>query len=157
MGTVAAYRAKAGYMAGHAALGRLIELNDGATLDLKGSFLWARMNGAETRLTTGETIDFSAVNSARVKLGARLTGAPDRSVRPYAGFAMERELDATARASVYGYKIEKPTLKGTTAAAEAGILVNPGNRDDITLELSVKAHVGRRQGVTGGLKFTWRF
>jgi hypothetical protein len=156
LGNVAAFGGRTSYLAGHAAIGRTIPLTDGSVLDLKGGFHWARMNAADVKLTTGEAVNFEAVNSARVKLGGRLTGAAEKSVKAYGGFTLEREFSAKAEADVYGYKIDAPTLKGTTATAEAGFLINPGNRDRLTVEVGVKGHMGRRRGVTGGVKVAWK-
>jgi len=157
MGTVAAWHAETGYMSAHGAVGRTIKLSGAATLDVKAGYYWTRMNGAETRLTTGEKITYEEIDSHRARIAARLTGDSKLAVKPYAGIALEREFSGKARGSVYGYKIDPPTLKGTTFVADAGIQIKAGNKDNLTIELGVQAYAGRREGITGGAGFSYKF
>ncbi|MDR1832610.1 MAG: hypothetical protein LBQ97_07775 [Fusobacteriaceae bacterium] len=157
MGTVAAYHGNAGYMSAHMAAGRVIKFSNEATLDIKAGYYWTKMNSTEATLTTGEKIDFEGVNSHRVKIGARLSGDEKKAVKPYIGLALEREFSAKARGSVYGYKIDPPSLKGTTVVGDAGLLITPGKKDGLMIELGVQAHAGRRKGISGGVKFGYKF
>jgi outer membrane autotransporter protein len=155
LGQVAAFHTKSSYKSAHASIGRVMELTDRTSLDLRADYLWTRMSSADVRLTTGDPVRFEAVNSHRVKVGGRLTMDGDL-FKPYVGLAYEHEFDGTARATTNGYKIAAPSLKGGTVIGEMGIRVTP-EKTPLTVDLGIQMHGGKREGVTGSVRFTYRF
>ncbi|MDR1835380.1 MAG: autotransporter outer membrane beta-barrel domain-containing protein [Fusobacteriaceae bacterium] len=154
LGQVAAYRTKSAYSGAHAGLGCAVELSDKTTLDLRADYLWTRMSGADVRLTTGDPIKFKAVNSNRIRIGGRLT-TDGGAVKPYAGLAFEHEFAGTSRAVTNGHKITAPSLKGNTIVGEAGFRITP-EKAPLTVDLGIQVHGGKRHGVTGDVRFTYK-
>jgi hypothetical protein len=73
------------------------------------------------------------------------------------GAAWEREYDGKARASIHGHRLDTPDLKGDTAVLEAGFVLTPATSQNLTLELGVQGHAGKREGVTGSFRVNYRF
>jgi len=132
-----------------------MELSDKTTFDLRADYFWTRMSGADVRLTTGDPIKFKAINSQRIRVGGRLS-ADGGTIKPYVGLVYEHEFAGTSRATTNGHKIAAPSLKGGTVIGEAGVGITPED-SPLTVDLGLQVHGGRRSGVTGDVRFTYRF
>ncbi|MDR1648068.1 MAG: autotransporter outer membrane beta-barrel domain-containing protein, partial [Zoogloeaceae bacterium] len=109
------------------------------------------------RLTTGEPVKFQAVDSQRTRLGARWSQRVSQNGNLYLGAAWEREYDGKAKASIHGYRLDTPKLKGNTGMLEAGFTLNPTAEKPLTLEFGVQGYTGRREGITGSFRVNYRF
>jgi hypothetical protein len=158
-GQRAAYESRVDYEGAHAGVGYVARLNERATLELHGQYLWTRQGADAIRLSTGEPakLKFQAVDSHRTRLGARWSQAIGTNARLTLGAAWEHEYDGEAKASILGQPVERPKLKGDTALVEARFILTPTRTQPLTLELGVQNHSGRREGVTGSFWVDYRF
>ncbi|GHT90603.1 hypothetical protein AGMMS49545_04580 [Betaproteobacteria bacterium] len=158
-GRAAAYNAKSTYVSAHVGAGYLLKLTEQSKLDVYGQYLWSHQNGDTVKLTTGETVKFEAVDSQRTKLGAKFHHTLTTKTTAYVGAAWEHEYNAKANASIYGYKLDAPKLKGDTGLLEMGLTITPtaANQQGWSLDLGVQGYTGKREGVTGSLRARYRF
>lgn len=149
------YKSTATYYGAHAGLGYAWDWCS-TSFDVSTKYLWSHQNSDGVAVGLND-VDFRATNSHRWRTGARATFMADRPFSPYAGAAFEYEFAGKARASVDGYAIDAPELKGASGMAELGVrYVAPGGCGFFA-DAGVQGYVGRRRGVTGSVKFGWRF
>jgi len=150
------FKTSANYASLHFGGGYRWKLNDTSVLDFYGQAFYTREGSDSTRLSSGEAIKFSAVNSNRIRLGGRYEWALER-VAPYVGLAYEHEFDGKAKATINGYKVDSPDLKGGTGIAEVGVIMKPSQTVPLTLNLGIQGYVGKQEGVTGSLRMKYEF
>ncbi|MDR2365053.1 MAG: autotransporter outer membrane beta-barrel domain-containing protein, partial [Zoogloeaceae bacterium] len=156
-GRRAAYDSDSRYASAHAGLGYLWRLNAQSSLKLYGQYLWSRQGSDTVKLTTGEPVKFQAVDSQRARLGARWSQNVSASASAYLGAAWEHEFDGKAKASIHGYRLAAPDLKGDTGMLEAGFTLNPTATKPLTLDIGIQGYAGKREGVTGSVRANYRF
>ena len=149
------YKSSPGYTGGHVGAGHAITVG-GVTITMSGQYLWTRQDNSQTRLSSGETIDFKYVFSSRTRLGMRATWDLGKRITPYIGTAWEYEHDGKAYASVNGYALPVPSMRGGAGIGELGISIHPDKRG-LTFDASIQGHIGKRRGVTGALQVGWKF
>jgi autotransporter-associated beta strand protein len=154
-GRGAKYDTKSSYLGAHVGGGYVLKQGPGE-LDLYGKYLHAWRAGDHVKLSTGDPIHFGAVQSRRVRIGARYDWTVN-TVKPYVGLAYEREFDGKARAKTYGHKIDAPDMKGNTGILEAGLTMTPSKTKPLTIDIGLKGYFGKREGVSGGVKLEYRF
>ncbi|HBT96922.1 MAG TPA: hypothetical protein DEB25_04440 [Desulfobulbaceae bacterium] len=78
-------------------------------------------------------------------------------VNPYVGAAWEHEFDGGATASVYGYKLDEPSLEGDTGIGEIGVTLAETVSKNIGLDLGLQGYTGEKEGIAGTvrLSFNW--
>jgi outer membrane autotransporter protein len=152
------YKLTENYESLHVGIGHLLKLSEQQTLDVYGKYFWTHQGGKTVRLSNGEdSITFSAINSSRLRLGARYTHEISKETRFYVGGAVEHEFDGKAKAQTHGYKIEAPSLKGTSGIAEAGITLMPNANKGLSVDLGFQAYGGRRSGGSGSVLVNYKF
>jgi outer membrane autotransporter protein len=159
-GRYTAYDSSSRYAGAHVGLGYVLNVNERSSLKLYGQALWSRQGADTVRLSTGEpaqSVRFAAVDSHRIRLGARWNRSVSENGKLYLGAAWERETDGKSRASIDGYRPDTPELKGNTGLVEAGFTLNPATARAWTLDIGVQGYAGQREGVTGSLKVNYRF
>ena len=60
-------------------------------------------------------------------------------------------------ASVYGYAIDAPELKGGSGVLEIGTSVRPSKTMPLTLNVGLQGYVGQREGVAGQASLKYAF
>ena len=113
--------------------------------------------GTSAHLSSGETLDFDAVNSHRLRIGTRYTHDATTLSQFYAGLAWEYEFDGDARATSQGDSAPSPSLKGSSALLELGYRFAPKADSRVSYDLNLTGWQGKRQGITGGLSVKWAF
>jgi hypothetical protein len=157
-GRAAAYDGKSRYMSSHMGTGYLLNLNEQNNINLYAQYLWSHQDGDSVKLTTGETVKFKAVDSQRTRLGMKWTHTINPKTHAYLGAAWEHEYDGKANASIYGYRLDAPKLKGDTGMAEIGLTVTPAaHKAGWAVDLGVQGYDGRREGMTGSLRARYSF
>ena len=155
-GTATGYDTDGNYLGAHLGLGRIIKSAGKNEFDVSFRYFYSRTGSDSARLSTGETYNFSAVNSHRLRLGARLTHTFHEGSKGCLGTYFEREFDGDAGASVAGYSTLTPSLKGNRGIFEIGWLHQP-KKSNFTLNLGVTAACGNQRGVAGNLGLMWKF
>ena len=151
LGNSARYSSNKAYYGAHLGLGYLL-----GSLDLYGKYLWARQ-GAQTQNISGDDYHFAAIDSQRLRLGARYTHVLGENRSLYAGAAWEHEFDGKANASVHGYKLDTPSIKGDSGIFELGLRFQPGQNQALSLEAGLQGYVGKREGFSGNVAMKYRF
>jgi len=150
------YDTSSSYMGAHLGLGKAIRLDENDELDVSLRYFYSHTGSDSARVSTGETYDFSAVNSHRIRLGAKLTHVFDEANKGYFGTYYEREFNGDARAAVAGYSTATPSLKGNSGIFEIGWLHQPKN-SNFTLNLGALAACGKQRGATGKVSLMLKF
>ncbi|MDR1350785.1 MAG: autotransporter outer membrane beta-barrel domain-containing protein, partial [Zoogloeaceae bacterium] len=156
-GNRAKYDAKSAYYGLHLGAGYVRKLSDNADLDVYGKYFWTRREGDKVTLSTGDAVDFKAVDSQRLRIGARYSRTLNSNTRFYAGLAGEQEFDGKAKAKAFGYPIKSPDLKGFTSIGEFGLTLIPAQNKALTLDIGLQGYVGKREGVTGTARVNYAF
>jgi outer membrane autotransporter protein len=156
-GIAAGYDASSLYAGASAAVGYVWNVSEATTVDVSGKYLWSRLGSDTVQLTTGETVDFDAVSSKRIRLGGRISYALSNKITPYAGAAWEHEFDGKTRATTNGLAIDAPSMAGDTGILEAGLTLKPSDDLPLSIDLGLQGFVGQREGVAGNLQATLAF
>ena len=152
------YDSSATYWAAHLGVGKLEDIGHDNTLDYYGKYFYSHTGSDSTYLNgANETANFDAVNSHRIRLGARLTHALNEKNKLYGGLAWQYEFKGDARAtySVSG-EAPSPSVKGSSGMIELGWQVKPG-KSPMTIDLGVTGWVGKQRGITANVQANWTF
>jgi outer membrane autotransporter protein len=156
-GRKADYDSESLYYGLHFGAGYVWNITDAASLDLYGKYFWTRQEGDSVKLSTGEPVHFDAVDSHRIRAGGRFAYAVNEYFSPYVGAAYEHEFDGKARATTDSFRIDAPTLEGSTGIGEFGLSFRPTASIPLSIDLGVQGYTGQREGVTGSLHLKLEF
>ncbi len=154
------YDSSSAYYGAHLGIGRVTELNDTTKADVYAKFMYTHQNGDSVALRgegAGEVYDFDAVDSTRVRVGARMSKAYNNRGTGYAGLAYEYEFDGEAKATVLGYSTPSPSIKGSSGLLELGYIMQPKGVNDPAININLQGWGGKKQGFTGNVNFVWKF
>ena len=159
-GNHVSYDSSATYWAAHLGAGKLFDIGHDNTLDVYGKYFYSHTGGDSTTIYIGaasEGVDFSAVNSHRLRIGTRLTHALNAKNKIYGGLAWQYEFNGDARA-VYSVSGEapSPSVKGSSGMMELGWQVKPG-KSPMTIDLGVTGWVGKLRGIAANVQMNWTF
>jgi hypothetical protein len=156
-GNNARYDSDAAYFGAHFGFGYIKKLSNDSDLDLYTKLLWTRQGGDTVTLSTGDPVEFDAVDSFRWRMGLRYGKlASDARFKYYIGAAYEHEFDGDAAATTYGiYPIDAPSMEGGTGIGELGFTYRKSPADPFSLDLNLSGYTGQREGVSGRLEFNW--
>ena len=144
------------YYAIHLGIGKERMLRAGDSLETYLKYFYSHQSGASAKLSTGEDYNFDAVNSHRLRLGARYAHDMGENSRFYAGLAWEYEFEGEAHAAYQGMTTPSPSLKGTSAMLELGYRFAPKN-SRISCDINVSGWQGKREGFAGSVGIHWAF
>ena len=144
------------YYAIHLGIGKERMLRARDSLETYLKYFYSHQSGASAKLSTGEDYDFDAVNSHRLRLGARYAHDMGENGRFYAGLAWEYEFEGEARAAYQGMTTPSPSLKGTSTMLELGYRFAPKN-SRISCDINVSGWQGKREGFAGSVGLHWAF
>ena len=145
------------YYAMHVGVGKDFRVREGDTVSAYVRYSYAHTAGASAHLSSGETYDFDAVNSHRLRIGTRYTHGGTAQSQFYAGLAWEYEFGGDARATYDGDGAPSPSLRGGSGLLELGYRFAPKADSRISYDLNLSGWQGKRQGVTGGISVKWAF
>jgi len=150
------YDSDAAYYGAHLGIGYLWAINAKARLDFSTKYIWTHQNSDGVTIA-GDRIEFQSADSHRWRTGARFSYAANETITPYAGAYYDHEFDGEGKARVKDEAIQAPELAGGTGVGELGLIVNPGTKLPLSLDLGVQGYVGQRQGVSGTLRLKFEF
>ena len=155
-GIAASFDTQAWYYGLHVGGGYLMGISDTSQADFYVRYLWSHQNGDDVTLSTGEEVNFDAVNSHRTVVGGRYTWVAKSWLVPYVGAAWEHEFDGKAGSSTHGMEIATSSLVGETGMGEVG--VNMGsNEGRFAFDLGAQGYVGMREGISGTFRLVYRW
>ena len=155
-GLATSYDSSNNYIAAELGLGKKMELKKGRALDVYLRYFWSRQTGTEATLTSGETYDFGAVDSHRLRTGLRYSQRMSAENELYAGLAYEYEFSGKATASYDGYGAPSPSLRGGSALLELGWRFAPKD-SRVSYDVNFAGWQGKRQGVSASVHANWAF
>ena len=144
------------YYAIHLGVGKETKLKAGDALETYLKYFFSHQNGTSGKLSTGEDYDFDAVNSHRLRLGARYTHDMGDEGKFYAGLAWEYEFNGEARATYQGMATPSPSLKGGSAMLELGYRFTP-KKSRVSYDVNLSGWQGKREGFSGSVGVNWAF
>jgi outer membrane autotransporter protein len=148
----AGYKSDSEYVGAHASAGKEWALNDAAGIDTYARYVWMRQGADTVKLSTGDTVEFAAVDSRRARLGTRFDYRAAKHASLYTGAGIEREFGGAAHATTAGKRIESPSMKGNSRMVEVGAKFSDVEKLPLSLDVGVQEYEGKRQGITGNLK-----
>ena len=154
------YDSSSAYYGAHLGIGKVNKLNDTTKADVYAKFMYTHQNGDSVALRgegNGEVYDFDAVDSTRVRVGARVSKAYNNCGTGYAGLAYEYEFDGEAKATVLGFSTPSPSIKGSSGLLELGYILQPKGANDPAIDINLQGWGGKKQGFTGNVNFAWKF
>ncbi len=159
-GITTSYNASSMYFGASVGGGFLWQPDKSLSFDFYARGLWARQQGSDVTLSTGERVNFADTNSLRTQVGTTVVFEVSEWVDGYGGLAWEYEFDGEANANTGGYSIVAPSLKGNTGIAEAGVSIKPTQHGDLSkmrILIGVQGYMGEREGVTGSGRISYGF
>lgn len=152
----ASYQTTSGYVGAHGGLGYVWDIDEKTDLDVYGKYFWTRTEGSSVTVL-GDDLDFDAVDSQRLRTGARLSRDLTANIRPYVGAAWDHEFAGSARSTVNGQSVAAPSLSGDTGVGELGLVWKPAEDSGFSVDLGAQGYVGMRQGWSGALQVKYEF
>lgn len=155
-GNIANYDMDSVYYGLNIGLGKVIKLSTTNNLDLYGKYLFLHQTGSDMTILDDQ-ITFNAINSHRLRTGAKLSHQANNNLKTYLDMAYEYEFSGAAKATASGDTLPYISVKGGTAIAEVGLVYKPKNMDKFETKLGIQGYVGKRQGVSGNIELKWKF
>lgn len=149
------YDASSTYYGLHLGIGKIHKLNDHTSLDYYAKYFWTHETATNANIM-GDEFHFKAIDSQRVRVGARLNNT-NKNVTHYVGLAYEYEFSGSAAALAYNIDVASPTVKGSTGILELGAKYKPNTESRFSMDVGLNGYVGKRQGVSGNVKLNWAF
>ena len=154
----ASYDTDANYIGAHLGIGQKSVAESGTARELYLRYFYTHQNGASATLSTGDRYDFHAVDSHRLRTGARWI-IPQGSGALILGTSLQYEFKGDAGATYhtggFSYDTASPSLKGLSGSLALGYRANLSKR--AAADLSVEGWAGKQRGVTFKADFDWRF
>jgi hypothetical protein len=156
-GRGARYDADGGYVGAHLGVGKNWKLGDKDTFNTYVQAIWTHQAKDTLTLSTGDRVQFDAIDSERLRVGARFSHAFLPRFSGYAGLAYDHEFAGKAKAKTNGREIDAPSLKGGTGTLEVGVTAQPSADQPLTLSFGVQGHAGKREGATASFRLNYAF
>ena len=156
-GVRGSYTSRTSYFSAMVGAGYVFNLNEQSAIDTYGRYTWGKL-GADTAMVGNSALEFGASQSSRVRLGALYIYTYSKTVMPYVGLSVERELKGDASGSSSGLDIAQPSLKGTTGIVEVGASMKPwASKQALSLDVGLQGYFGKREGASGSVKIKYAF
>ena len=154
-GKLTEYTNSANYWGAHAGVGKVVKLSGDNSVDMYGKLFYTRQ-GASSVNVDGDTLDFSAVNSKRSRIGFRYIHGTSKVRSVYAGLAWQYEFDGAAHATANGFSTPSPSVKGSSGMLELGVLIAP-KASPVSFDLGVSGWAGKQKGYSLNANMCWSF
>jgi hypothetical protein len=163
-GVHASYDSASNYWSAHLGVGKVFATSKRDTVDGYFKYFYSHQGGDDTDITLSanggtntQRANFDAVNSNRIRIGARYTHKVNEMNSFYGGLAYQYEFGGEARAHYAGLgEAPSPSVKGSSGLLELGWQVKPSG-GPLTLDLGVTGWAGKQKGGSVQLGATWTF
>ena len=149
------YNTDATYWGAHVGIGKEIQLNETAVLDLYSKYFYNRRGSVS--FEAGGHYDLDAVESSVLRIGTRYTLKKNDNFKFYGGLAVEHEFCGRAAGLADGVAIRGADIGGTSVRGEIGATFRPGEKSNVTLDLNLSGFAGKKRGLFGGVAVAWHF
>ena len=150
------YSSQSPYMAAHGGIGWMKSLTDSVDLDIYAKYLWSHVSEDDSGIS-GSRVSFDAMDSNRLRGGARLSFKGSEAFSWYLGAAYECQFNGRSASDVYGHDTPSASLKGDTAMVEAGLQLKPSKEVPVSFLLGASGYAGTREGVSGTFQIRYEF
>ena len=150
------YSSQSPYIAAHGGIGWMKSLTDNVDLDIYAKYLWSHVSEDDDSIS-GSRVNFDAMDSNRLRGGARLSFKGSEAFSWYLGAAYERQFNGRSASDVYGHDTPSASLKGDTAMVEAGLQLKPSKEVPVSFLLGASGYAGTREGVSGTFQIRYEF
>ena len=153
------YDTKSMYYALHAGIGKVVPIDDESSMDYYGKLFYTHQNSDSVDLQKqyGETMDFDAINSFRMRLGVRYNHDVSCDSTFYAGLAWDYEFGSEARASYRGLSTPTPSMKGSSGLLEIGWKRPISEKNPVAIDVNLTGYAGKQRGISANVGFNWAF
>ena len=151
-GSEADYSSESPYMAAHGGIGWMKSVTDNVDLDIYAKYLWSHVSEDDGSIS-GSRVNFDAMDSNRLRGGARLSFKGSDVFSWYLGAAYERQFNGRSTSDIYGHDTPSASLTGDTAMVEAGLRLRPSEGEPLFFTLGATGY-GRRRGWRIGNRIT---
>lgn len=153
----AEYETKTAYYGAHAGLGFVWDIKDTIKLDTYAKYFYNHISSTSA-VVRYDKFDFEAVNSHKTLIGARLSkehkSSDDLRISAYIGAGWEYEFGGEAKAFVYGYGVDTPTLGGGSGRGELGLVFG---KSGFTTDIGISGYTGLRKGLSANVAIKYEF
>ena len=153
----AQYDESAPVYAGHARIGKIIDLNEQNKFDLYGSYSFAHQDRLKLRPSSNESYDLGSIDSKRLRAGCRMTTKVDDNGKIYYGLAYQYEVDSKIKARQNGNVIDSSSGRGNSGLIELGYKLSISKDKTSSIDLNATGFSGRQKGFTIQAQFTKLF
>ena len=155
------FRTSSAYFGGHLGVGRDLKLSRNDPYPDRfvyySKLFYTRTAADDVTLATGELYHLDAVDSLRLRLGAKYIYNVNEIHKFYLGMAWEHEFDGSSHAEYKGLRTDTPSIRGDSGMVEIGWNYEPKGDNRFSVDLSAIGWFGRQRGISGRLGINWLF
>lgn len=153
------YDTSSTYWAAHIGVGKVHVLDKSNSIDTYLKYYYSHQGSDDVTMhadiTGDEQWHFDAVDSHRLRLGARFNHAINDKNSIYGGVAYQYEFGGEARAHYNGGSAPSPSVKGSSEMFEIGWQIKAS--DPVTVDIGVSGWTGKQRGVTAQVGLCLKF
>ena len=150
------FKTENAYYGAHIGIGKLIKLEKGKAWDIYGKYFYTHHEGDSVTIAN-DNFDFDAINSSRLRLGARFSEQQGDKLSSYYGLAWDYEFSGEAGGTAAGHSLYAPSLEGSTVIGELGFRYTPDKAGGWYFDASVKGYAGQQEGLSGSVQAVYSF
>ena len=139
------YEESAPVYAGHAKLGKIININDDKYADIYGVYSFAHQDRVNLKSSEGGNIRFGSIDSNKLKTGCRMT-TKIKNGKIYYGLAYQYETSAKIKATHNGNEIDISSGRGGSGLVELGYKISADKDKTMNIDLNATGFAGRQKG-----------
>jgi hypothetical protein len=153
------YESENSYFGAHLGVGHKLALAEFTNLEGYGRFFWTRVGEDSFTTRAGDQIKIEAIDSARVRTGARVNHSlADNMLKIYLGAAAEWELDGQVKGTTNGDAfVRAADTKGTTGFGELGFVLTPIPGGNFSINAQAFGYTGNIKGGGGSASLNFNF
>ena len=150
------FKTENAYYGAHIGIGKLIKLEKGKAWDIYGKYFYTHHEGDSVTIAN-DNFDFDAIDSSRLRLGARFSEQQSHKLSSYYGLAWDYEFSGEAGGTAAGHSLYAPSLEGSTVIGELGFRYTPDKAGGWYFDASVKGYAGQQEGLSGSVQVVYSF
>lgn len=155
-GAVHGFKTENAYYGAHVGIGKVIELEKGKAWDIYGKYFYTHHEGDSVTIAN-DNFDFDAINSSKLRLGARFSEQQSHKLSSYYGLAWDYEFSGEAGGTAAGHSLYAPSLEGSTVIGELGFRYTPDKAGGWYFDAALKGYAGQQEGLSGSVQAVYSF